>query len=314
MRECPPPEIAGIRPAMSPVRPARRIALRAALGLSLGGLGAGCAFDSDRDHVGAAAPAEVPLARPVRTAWVFGSGGPRGFVHVGVLKGLDELGLKPDLVVGASVGALVATLLGAGLAAGEIERLALDLQPMALARLAMGAEESLSGAPLAAWIREQVADRLLQNLQVPVACVALRMSDRMVVCFTAGDAGAAVQASSAIEGRFAPVRIGGQRYADPDRARPLPVREARRLGASRVLAIDASAHEDRAPESARRYREGDLHKRALTRPDAALADVLLHPDFGYWVNLSREFRARAIEAGYRETLAQADKLRALHAA
>jgi NTE family protein len=167
---------------------------------------------------------------------------------------------------------------------------------------------------MAAWIREQVADRLLQNLQVPVACVALRMSDRMVVCFTAGDAGAAVQASSAIEGRFAPVRIGGQRYADPDRARPLPVREARRLGASRVLAIDASAHEDRAPESARRYREGDLHKRALTRPDAALADVLLHPDFGYWVNLSREFRSRAIEAGYRDTLAQADKLRALHAA
>jgi NTE family protein len=40
---------------------------------------------------------------------------------------------------------------------------------------------------------------------------------------------------------------------------------------------------------------------------------VLHPDFGYWVGLTREFRERAIEAGYRETLAQAPALRALHA-
>ena len=43
-----------------------------------------------------------------------------------------------------------------------------------------------------------------------------------------------------------------------------------------------------------------------------LADVLLHPDFGYWVSFSREFRERAIAAGYRDTLAQAGRLRELH--
>ncbi|MBQ0920554.1 hypothetical protein KBW71_19150 [Hydrogenophaga aromaticivorans] len=47
--------------------------------------------------------------------------------------------------------------------------------------------------------------------------------------------------------------------------------------------------------------------------DAKMADGLLKPDFGYWVSLSREFRERAIDAGYRETLAQAGALRALHA-
>lgn len=47
--------------------------------------------------------------------------------------------------------------------------------------------------------------------------------------------------------------------------------------------------------------------------DGVLADVLLKPHFGYWVSLSREFRERAILAGYRETLAQADRLIALHA-
>ena len=51
----------------------------------------GCALEPDANHAGPDAPASVPLPRVPRTAWVFSSGGPRGFVHVGVLKALDEL-------------------------------------------------------------------------------------------------------------------------------------------------------------------------------------------------------------------------------
>ena len=85
------------------------------------------------------------------------------------------------------------------------------------------------------------------------------------------------------------------------------------LGAKRVLAVDASAHVERAPSGAERYRDGDLRKRALVQPDARLADVLLHPDFGYWVSFSRDFRERAIGAGYRATMEQAARLQKLHA-
>jgi NTE family protein len=80
-----------------------------------------------------------------------------------------------------------------------------------------------------------------------------------------------------------------------------------------VLAIDASAHVDRAPPGAERYRESDRRKQALVDVDARLADGVLKPDFGYWVSLSRDFRERAISAGYRDTLRQAEALRALHA-
>jgi len=78
-------------------------------------------------------------------------------------------------------------------------------------------------------------------------------------------------------------------------------------------AVDASARLDRAPPGAKRYRFSDLQKKALVDADGEQADQLLKPDFGYWVSLSREFRERAIEAGYRETLAAGDSLRALHA-
>jgi NTE family protein len=183
-----------------------------------------------------------------------------------------------------------------------------------MARLALWSDARFSGEPLAELVHEHAPVRLLERMPVGMACVALRRRDEALVAFTAGDAGLAVQASAALEGQFAPVRIRGERFVDPDWHAPLPVRVAHALGATRVLAVDASAHEDRAPPGAERFRTDDLRKRALIEPDARAADLVLHPDFGYWVNLSREFRERAIGAGYRETLAAAARLRALHAA
>jgi NTE family protein len=274
----------------------------------------GCTLNPDRDHIGPDAPQALPLASPPRIAWVLSSGGPRGFVHVGVLKALDELGLTPNLIVGASAGALVGSLYAAGLSARAIEILALDIQPLSLVRLAWGQDAWLSGAPIADLVREHAPQTQLERMPLAMACVATRLRDNTDVAFTAGDAGLAVQASSAIEGQFVPVRIRGERYVDADWTTPLPVRLARALGAQRVLAVDASAHLDRAPPGAERYRASDLRKKALVDADGDQADQLLKPDFGYWVSLSRDFRERAIETGYRETLAAAVALRALHAA
>jgi len=278
------------------------------------GLMTACTLNPDRDHLGADAPRAAPLRKPVRVAWVFSSGGPRGFTHVGVLKALEQMDLQPDLIVGASVGALVGSLCAAGLSASALQSLAMELQPLSLARLAMGQQERLSGAAVAELVRQYAPVPLLEQMPVAMACVAARRRDGTAVAFTAGDAGVAVQAAAAIEGQFAPVRIRGEQYLDADWSAPLPVRIARALGAQRVLAVDASVHVDRAPPGAARYQESDLRKKALIDPDAAVADLVLKPDFGYWVNMSQEFRARAIEAGYRETMAREADMRALHRA
>jgi NTE family protein len=304
-------------PAASPSRPvpsrcvdavARRRWLLAAAAL----LPAACTLAPDADHDGEDAPRAAPLPRAPGVAWVFSSGGPRGFTHVGVLRALHELGLAPDLIVGASAGALVGALRASGVEPQAIETLALELQPLTLARMAFGADERLSGTPLAELARRHSAVQRLERMPIAMACVAARKRDGQVVAFTAGDVGLAVQASAAIEGQFAPVRIRGETYVDADWHQPLPVRVARALGARTVLAVDATAHLDRTPPGAERWREADLRKKALVDADAAQADVVLKPDFGYWVNLSRDFRERAAAAGYRETMARARELRALH--
>ena len=277
---------------------------------------AGCGWQPDEDRPDA--PQSAPLPRQAHVAWVFSSGGPRGFVHVGVIKALDELGLVPDLLVGSSAGALVGVLRAAGISGLELERLALDLAPARLLRLSLSGPGWLSGSALADLVREQLRERghgtRLEQLPLMAACVARRLSDGLIAPLSRGDAGLAVQAASAIEGQFSPVRIRGELYTDADLHLPLPVRLARQLGAARVLAVDASAFEERAPAGTEHWRAGDLRKRALTAPDAADADLLLHPDLGYYAGASRAWRDRAMAIGYRATMARAQDLLALHAA
>ena len=278
----------------------------------------GCTISADYDHSDSQAPHyDAALNRPARVAWVFSSGGPRGFVHIGVIKALEELGLKPDLIVGGSAGALVGALYASGLRAARLEALALDLGLLEVGRWAMLGEGKFDGAPIAAQVTEhilaQTGQQTVEKLPIRFAAVAIEKATRKPVIFNAGHAGVAVQASSAIEGMFTPVRIRGVQYIDADLVMPMPVRLARAMGAVKVLAIDASAHEENSPAGSARFKEGDLRKRALTQVDALLADVTLHPDFGYYVNTSKEFRLRCINAGYEQTMAKAQVLKALHA-
>lgn len=275
---------------------------------------AGCDGLRETDHIGPDAPVAAALTRATPTAWVLSSGGPRGFAHVGVLKALHEIGLRPDLVVGASIGSMVGCLFALGMPLPEIERLAMDFSMLTVVRprwWPAGGGEKLSGEGIVGFINEQMHHRKLDQLATPMAVVAMQQTTRQLVAFTAGDAGVAVQASCAIEGTLAPVRIRGQPYVDPDLGAPMPVRLSRALGAQRVLAVDVSAHEHKAPPGSEHFRAGDLRKRALTEPDAQAATFTLHPEFSYYVNMSQEFRRDVIRAGYTQTLAQAASLQAL---
>jgi NTE family protein len=306
----PPPAVPTAAPHAAP-HAARRRCLSVAAVATLAV--AGCTFASDEDYIAndAPAPRTDGSVTGARTALVLGSGGPRGFVHAGVLAALDELGVKPDMVVGSSIGALVGALYACGMRGAEIRDRALAIGFTDLAVLAFGASERFSGAPIAAWINKMVGERRIEQFPTPFAAVAYSKSRAELVAFERGNAGVAVQASCAVSGSFTPVRILGEQYIDPDGAAPLPVRMARALGAQRVLSVDPSAHEDKAPDAAARFADGDRRKRALVRPDASAADVNLHPFFGYWVSLTDEFRQRAIQAGYNDTMANASRIKAM---
>src|SRR6185503_3592653 len=182
-------------------------------------------------------PPAPGTARP-RLALVLGSGGGRGFAHIGVLKVLDENGIRPDLIVGASVGAVVGALYASGMSAVQIEKLAYGLGFFDFFDFNMILKEPASGRRTQELVGEHVGGRMIEQLPIAFAATATRERDSTLVAFNRGDTGIAVRASAASPGQFEPVRISGETYVDGDEASPVPIRAARRLGARVVIAID----------------------------------------------------------------------------
>jgi NTE family protein len=289
----------------------RRRCLLMRLGALCGGALAGCTTEPTIAD-GADAPDYRPLAEPPRLALVLAAGGPRGFAHVGVLRALDELQIRPDLIVGASIGALVGSALAAGMSTAQIEALAFDFDFYRLLRWSPAQGLQLEGRGIAGLVQWALGVRHFAQLRTPFAAVATDAQTLTPAVFNHGELGPAVQASCAIPRWFAPVRIRGRDFVDADLSSPMPVKAARRLGARRVIAVDVAVHMDKPrPTGAERYLEGDRVKRAQIDAEASLADLVLHPYFGYWVNLSREFREMAARAAYEHTMEQAQRLRSV---
>ena len=266
-------------------------------------------------YAGADAPSSAGLTSgtPPRLALVLSSGGGRGYAHVGVLKVLDEAGIKPDLVVGTSVGALIGSLYAAGLAPAEIERRALDFDYSALQDYTLSRYGQLKGEDLVRFVNDAVAAKPIESLEVPFAAVATDLATGRPTVFTRGNAGVAVRASASSIGRIVPLRIGNAVYADGDLTSPLPVRIARQLGARHVIAVDVSADPAVVPfdEIPIEWTAEAVTRRALIDAEAPHADIVVRPRLPYYVPHTREYKEMAMRRGEEAARAALPQLKAI---
>jgi len=256
-------------------------------------------------------PRFEPAATPPRVALVLGSGGPRGFAHIGVLKVLEEGGIRPDLIVGTSVGAMVGALYAAGYNARDLERMAYDINVMEFFEWQLLSGGLAKGTTVQSYVNQHVRDRPLEALPMRFAVAATRMRDRELVIFNRGDTGLAVRASSASPGQFEPVRIGSETYVDGDEASPVPIRAARQLGARVVIAVDVSAYLETTPPGAKpEWVVKDQRRARQVSAEAPQADVVLHPDIGYYAGHTEEYRRRVIAIAEEYTRREMPRIRA----
>ena len=290
----------------------QRISTLTALGGFVGV--SGCA-EFDPGYPAAQAPRFQPIQWPEnrpRTALVLGSGGPRGFAHIGVLKVLEAAGIEPALVIGSSAGAIAGALYAAKIATSEIERRALDLGITEIADPAFLQPTKFIGRALQNFINGAVAGQSIEALPRRFCAVAAPVGKNELVAFTCGNTGAAVRASAALPSIFLPATIGGVAYEDGDTVSPVPIRIARTLGATRVMAVDVSAFledtPDRAPES---WRTRDAERRAIIDSEAKEADFMLRVRTPYYTGASREYRENLIRLADAQTRGVIERIAAL---
>lgn len=187
--------------------------------------------------------------KEVRLGLALGGGAARGFAHVGVIQVLEEAGLKPGYVAGTSAGSLVAALYASGKTPAELVRVAetmqeADITDWMLPILNRGA---LRGEALARYVNTQVGGRQLEQMKIPLGIVATDLGNGEAITFRRGNTGSAVRASSAVPGVFQPVRLAEREYVDGGLVAPVPVRQARDMGANFVIAVDISSDPEGNP-------------------------------------------------------------------
>lgn len=171
-----------------------------------------------------------------------GGGSARGWAHVGVIRALEQAGIRPDLVCGTSVGSLV----GAAYAAGELDRFERWLLGLRMKDVVGFMDVSLSGGMLKGervmeFFRRNFVDRPIEALGMPFAAVATALHTGAEVWLRDGSTVEAVRASIALPGLFTPVVRDGMMLVDGGLVNPVPVSLARAMGADFVIAVDLSS-------------------------------------------------------------------------
>jgi NTE family protein len=250
-------------------------------------------------------------------ALVLSGGGARGLAHIGVLRVLDSLGVRPEMVVGTSMGALVGALYSGGLPGRQLDSLARGLPLQALFRryapttlLTAGDFTAPVTALAPAFVLEMRGGAV--RLQSPVArepqinalfnqlllranlsaggdfdrlplrfrSVATDVERRSAVVLGDGDLAQAVRASIAIPVVFAPVNRDGRLLVDGGLTANEPIGVARRLGATRVLSVDVGTRTDSIGSATTASMLAYLIDELFTQPPERLAasDLRIHPD------------------------------------
>lgn len=275
---------------------------------------AGCsAFNYVQPDRPVAQAAVSPMAPRPQVALVLGSGGPRGYAHIGVMKVLEDAGIGVDLVVGSSVGSLIGAFWADGLSAARIDEIAASGGPLTLFDLSPFADRGwIHGQRLQDYVNDNLGNKSIEQLSRRLVVTATRRADKAPVFFQSGNVGVAVRASSAVPRIISPVGVDGIEYEDADESLPVAVRAARQAGARFIIAIDVSARPGTAPAGiSQAMLDRDTTRRARIDPEVADADFLIHPDMPYMAGPNRAYFVSAQAAGEAAALQALPALRAL---
>ena len=173
-------------------------------------------------------------------ALALGGGAARGWAHIGVLNALCDAGLKPDIVVGTSIGAIV----GGHYAAGRLQELEAFVRPLTRRGVLGYVDLSVSGSGIIAGQRlfdrfdDHLGDLTIEKLPTRFVAIATELSSGHEIWLRRGRVTDAVRASSAIPGIVKPVRLNGRWLIDGSLVNPIPVSVCRALGARAVIAVN----------------------------------------------------------------------------
>ncbi len=299
-------------------------------------------------HIFAVAAAAEPEGdRRPKIGLVLSGGGARGIAHVGVIKVLEEAGIRPDYIAGTSMGSIVGAMYAIGYDAATLDKLALtmdwnDILDDRVSHRHLSMQEKLGdgryafsfplrngqvslpsgyipGQKLAMELARLTLPvhnvRDFNKLTIPFICVATDIETGKARVFDRGYLPDALRASMAIPSIFIPVEIDGHLYADGGIVLNFPVSETRARGADIIIGVDVQTPLYRKDElnSLARIMEQSVYflGEISNERERALCDTLITPDVSGFTASSFENPGELIRRGEEAARAKLPEILAL---
>ena len=172
---------------------------------------------------------------------VLGGGAAKGYAHIGMLKVLEEEGIQPDLIVGASMGALIGGFYAAGYTAQELADVARTVDSSRkrwLFTWQLNKKGFVDGNNVVKYMEKYLDNKKIEKLPIKFAVVTSDIEQYKEVIIDKGDLIKAIRAAISIPGVFMPFEYKGRILIDGGFVNPLPIRVAQQLGATKIIAVN----------------------------------------------------------------------------
>ena len=189
------------------------------------------------------------MAGPQRIALALGSGGARGYAHIGIIEALEERGFEIVSIAGTSMGALVGGLHAAG-RLGEYADWVTGMNQRDVLRLldvSIKAPGMIRADKILARVSELLGGAVIEELPIPFTAVATDLLARKEVWFQRGPVDAAIRASIALPSVITPVMLNGRLLADGGLMNPIPIAPTTSANADATVAVSLSGEIEEPP-------------------------------------------------------------------
>jgi len=240
--------------------------------------------------------------RPYKIGIALSGGGVKGLCHAGVLKALEELGIKPDIISGVSAGALVGALYSDGYTPDEIALCFEEINFRTMTRIRLPDGGFFKTDIFQKFLTNKLRAKTFEELSIPLRVVATDLDKGRSVTFKSGKLIDPIVASCSVPVLFSPKLINGVHYVDGGVLKNFPVSTIRK-DCEKVIGINAS------PLVADEYKQSIINVamrsynfmfKANILHDKDLCDLLIEPiDMGNYDTFDIDKGREIFELGYR---------------
>ncbi|GGG40527.1 patatin-like phospholipase family protein [Bizionia arctica] len=238
---------------------------------------------------------------------VLSGGGYRGIAHIGVLKAMEELDIKPDYISGTSAGAVVGALYAAGHSWKEILKLFTNIELFSIHHFAMHKPGLFDGKKLANQISSFFKEDSFESLNIPMFIATTDLLEGKTQFFYNGKIVIPMIASASVPGVFSPVEFNNYLLCDGGVTNNFPI-EPLLVYCDKIIGVYLNSLEEITKEDLKTTKSvlDRSYKIARVRETKAKfqdCDVLISPnDIGQYEVFSKAHIDTLFELGYREAI------------